>query len=89
MWLILIFSFSSSIIQDIEAIRKAGEASMTYFDFDFWDTTKQCKYDLLTSLLTQLSASRVLALRSYQIFFRTMARGRARNGHVIAIWQNV
>jgi hypothetical protein len=25
MWLILIFSFSSSIIQDIEAIRKAGE----------------------------------------------------------------
>jgi len=57
MWLILIFSFSSSIIQDIEAIRKAGEASMTYFDFDFWDATKQCKYDLLTSLLTQLSAS--------------------------------
>jgi hypothetical protein len=53
MWLII--SFSSSIIQDIEAICEAGDASMGYFYFDFWDATKQCKRDLVTSLLTQLS----------------------------------
>ena len=47
---------SSSVIQDIEAICKAGNASMAYFYFDFRDANKQDLRDLVSSLLTQLSA---------------------------------
>src|SRR5580698_5421635 len=49
-------SVSSSVIQDIEAMCKAGNASMAYFYFDFRDANKQGLRDLVTSLLTQLSA---------------------------------
>ena len=47
---------SSTVIQDIEAICKAGNASMAYFYFDFRDVNKQDLRDLVSSLLTQLSA---------------------------------
>ena len=47
---------SSTVIQDIEDMCKAGNASMAYFYFDFRDAKKQGLRDLLTSLLTQLSA---------------------------------
>ena len=47
---------SSTIIQDIEALCEAREASMAYFYFDFRDANKQGLYDLVTSFLTQLSA---------------------------------
>jgi hypothetical protein len=47
---------SSAVIQDIEAMCKAGNASMAYFYFDFRDANKQGLRDLVTSLLTQLSA---------------------------------
>jgi hypothetical protein len=53
---LLMSSVSSTIIQDIEAMCNAGEASMGYFYFDFRDTSKQHGRDLLTSLLFQLSA---------------------------------
>ena len=43
------------MIQDIEAICKAGNASVAYFYFDFRDVNKQGLRDLLPSLLTQLS----------------------------------
>ncbi|KAF8492973.1 hypothetical protein F5888DRAFT_857262 [Russula emetica] len=46
----------STIIQDIEAMQEAGQASMGYFYFYFRDTSKQHRHDLLTSLLFQLSA---------------------------------
>src|SRR5437868_1005849 len=49
-------SLSSTITQDIEALCKAGKASMAYFYFDFRDANKQSLHDLLPSLLTQLSA---------------------------------
>jgi len=53
-------SVSSTIIQDIEAMQKAGsQASMGYFYFDFRDASKQHRHDLLTSLLFQLSARSV------------------------------
>jgi hypothetical protein len=45
------------VIQDIEAMCKAGNASMAYFYFDFRDAKKQGLRDLLTSLLIQISAS--------------------------------
>ncbi len=45
------------MIQDIQAVCKAGNASLAYFYFDFRDANKQGLRDLLTSLLTQLSAS--------------------------------
>jgi hypothetical protein len=47
---------SSSVIQDIGAMCKAGNASMTYFYFDFRDANKQGLRDLVCSLLIQLSA---------------------------------
>src|SRR6267154_6621822 len=49
-------SVSSTVIQDVEAMCKAGNASMAYFYFDFQDANKQGLCDLLSSLLTQLSA---------------------------------
>ena len=45
------------MIQDIEAMCKARNASTAYFYFDFRDTNKQGLRDLLSSLLTQLSSS--------------------------------
>ena len=53
----LIYSVSSTVIQDIEAMCKAGNSSLAYFYFDFRDANKQGPRDLLLSLLTQLSAS--------------------------------
>jgi len=47
---------SSTIIQDIEALCEAGDASMAYFYFDFRNANKQGLHDLVPSLLTQLSA---------------------------------
>ena len=47
---------SSTIIQDIKALCGAGDASMAYFYFDFRNAGKQGLHDLVTSLLTQLSA---------------------------------
>ena len=47
---------SSSIIQDIIPLRDAGKASLAYFYFDFRDVDKQKLYNLLPSLLIQLSA---------------------------------
>jgi hypothetical protein len=44
------------VIQDIEAMCKAGNASLAYFYFDFRDANKQSLRDLVTSLLIQLSA---------------------------------
>ncbi|KAH9052612.1 ankyrin repeat-containing domain protein [Lactarius vividus] len=46
----------SAIIREIDRMRKAGLASMAYFFFDFRDTQKQHRRDLLSSLLFQLSA---------------------------------
>jgi hypothetical protein len=46
---------SSTIVQDIEAMCDAGQASMAYFDFDFRDINKQHWCDLVRSLLIQLS----------------------------------
>ena len=48
--------FSSKIIQDIQVMCNAGQASLGYFYFDFRDIDKQHWRDLVPSLLTQLSA---------------------------------
>jgi hypothetical protein len=47
---------SCTIIEDIEALCEAGQASMAYFDFDFRNASKQGSRDLVPSLLTQFSA---------------------------------
>ena len=44
------------MIEDIEDMCKAGNATMAYFYFDFRDANKQGLRDIVTSLLTQLSA---------------------------------
>ena len=46
----------STIIGEIDRMRKAGLALMAYFFFDFRDTQKQHRRGLLSSLLFQLSA---------------------------------
>ncbi|KAI9455695.1 ankyrin repeat-containing domain protein [Lactarius psammicola] len=46
----------STIIREIDRMRKAGLALMAYFFFDFRDTQKQHRRDLLSSLLFQVSA---------------------------------
>ncbi|KAI0261300.1 hypothetical protein BGY98DRAFT_1104476, partial [Russula aff. rugulosa BPL654] len=46
----------STVIEDIKAVCDTGQASMAYFYFDFRNANKQCLRDLLSSLLTQLSA---------------------------------
>ena len=51
---LLMPSISSTIIQDIEALCEAGNASMIYFYFDFRDANKQDLDDLICSLLAQL-----------------------------------
>ncbi|KAN0134105.1 hypothetical protein V8E53_008110 [Lactarius tabidus] len=45
----------SAVIQDITNLRDAGLASMAYYYFDFRDTDKQNRRNLLLSLLFQLS----------------------------------
>jgi hypothetical protein len=47
---------SSAIIEDINAMCKAGSASMAYFYCDFKDNYKQSRLDMIPSLLAQLSA---------------------------------
>jgi hypothetical protein len=47
---------SSAVIQDILTLREAGLASMAYYYFDFRDTDKQNRRNLILSLLSQLSA---------------------------------
>ncbi|KAH9056330.1 ankyrin repeat-containing domain protein [Lactarius vividus] len=46
----------SVIIREVDRLRKAGLALMAYFFFDFRDTQKQHRRDLLSSLIFQLSA---------------------------------
>ena len=46
---------SSTIIKDIFALHNNGLASVAYFYFDFRDTSKQNRRDLLPSLVSQLS----------------------------------
>ena len=46
---------SSAVIQDIMTLRDAGVATVAYFYFDFRDTDKRSRRDLLLSLLFQLS----------------------------------
>jgi hypothetical protein len=48
---------SSTIIQDIEALCEAGQASIGYFYFDFRNPNKQNLHNLVSSLLIQLSAT--------------------------------
>ena len=45
---------SSTIIRDIEAMRKAKLALSAYFYFDFRDTEKQNRHNFLASLLVQI-----------------------------------
>ena len=45
---------SSTIIEDIEALRKSGLASLGFFYHDFRDDQKKDRHGLLTSLLVQL-----------------------------------
>jgi hypothetical protein len=45
---------SSTIIEDVQDLRKVGLAAVVFFYFDFRDSAKQDARNLLSSLLTQL-----------------------------------
>ena len=47
---------SSGIIEDILNLREAGSASLAYFYCDFRDQDKRSRYNILLSILSQLSA---------------------------------
>src|SRR6266404_6894588 len=49
-------STSSSIIREIDGMRRVGLASMAYYYFDFKETEKQHRRGLLSSLIFQLGA---------------------------------
>ncbi|KAI9443994.1 hypothetical protein H4582DRAFT_1807258, partial [Lactarius indigo] len=52
---ILLSLTSSAIINDVTTLCRDRSASMAYFYFDFRDTNKQARRNLLSSFLTQLS----------------------------------
>jgi hypothetical protein len=45
---------SSSIIEEIDGMRKSGLASLRFYYFDFWDDEKKHRHGLLSLLLFQL-----------------------------------
>jgi NACHT domain len=45
---------SSTVVEDVQDLRKVGLATVTFFYFDFRDKAKQDTRSLLSSLLTQL-----------------------------------
>ena len=70
------FRISSTVIQDIQATCKAGNASMAYFYFDFRNAGKQGLQDLVRSLLTQLSAHSAARCDIVSKFYSTRDKGR-------------
>ncbi|KAH9059856.1 hypothetical protein EDB87DRAFT_1809517 [Lactarius vividus] len=59
----------SMIIREVDRMRRAGLAMMAYFFFDFRDTQKQHRRDLLSSLLFQLSARSDACHRIFSRFY--------------------
>jgi len=63
-------TLSSSIIQDLEVVRKAGLISLAFYYFDFKDREKQDRRGLLSSLLLQLTArSNTFCDILYRLYF--------------------
>ena len=54
-FIILIFSTSSTIVEDVQVLCEAGLATLAYFYFDFRDKAKQDARNLLSSILVQFS----------------------------------
>ena len=82
-WGLLISSLSSTIIQDIEVICEAGQASMGYFYFDFRNAGKQNLPDLVSSLLTQLSATSDLRFDVLSPLYLAHDRGKKQPSDVV------
>jgi hypothetical protein len=66
---------SSTVIQDIEAMCEAGNASMAYFYFDFRDVNKQCLRGLVASLIVQLSVRSDSRCEILSKFFLAHSKG--------------
>ena len=67
---------SSTVIQDIEVMCKAGNASMAYFYCDFRDMNKQSLRGLVTSLLIQLSDRSDPCWKILSDLYSTHGRGK-------------
>src|SRR5579863_2476459 len=76
-------SISSTIIQDIEAMCDAGQASMCYFYFDFRNINKQHLNNLIPSLITQLSTQSEPLCDVLLRFYMTHKRGRKQPSDVV------
>ena len=74
---------SSTIIQDIETLCDAGEASMAYFYFDFRNANKQSLRDLVPSLLTQLSAGSSLRCDILSRFYLAHDNGKKEPSDIV------
>ena len=66
---------SSAVIQDIMTLRDDGLATVAYFYFDFRDTEKQNRRNLLLSLLSQISACSDLSCGILHPIFMTHNKG--------------
>jgi hypothetical protein len=77
--------FSSTIIQDIEALCDAGAASMAYFYFDFRNANKQTLHDLVPSLLTQLSARSSLRCNTLSQLYSVYEDGTKEPSDIVLI----
>jgi len=68
-------SSSSSIIQDLNAKRAAGLASVVYYYFDFRDAEKQTRQGILSSLLVQLASESDPCYEILSRLYTTHTRG--------------
>jgi len=77
LWLELISLASSTIIEDIDGMRKAGLASLAFFYCDFKDDKKKDRRGLLSSLLVQLchqSSSYATIISDFHLAYESGSR---------------
>lgn len=72
---VLILLTSSTIIEDIQDMHKAGLATVSYFYFDFRDSAKRNVHGLLSSLLVQLCAQSNSFYEAISDLYSTHNRG--------------
>ena len=71
---------SSTIIEDVDAMRKAGLASLAIFYFDFREDQKKDLHGLLSSLLDQLCRQSDSYCDILSKFYSEHAKGLRRPG---------
>jgi hypothetical protein len=77
----VILLVSSAIIEDINGMRKSGQASLAFFYCDFRDDKKKDRRELVSSLLVQLCDQSDAYLDILSAFYLAHGRGSRQPGH--------